>query len=286
MSFVQGSTVAYAVLVQTIKRFIATRQQQQLQLHADADTTPVLVTAASAPVVTDDADLPAPAQAIIQRASEISAKLPLGQATHAGSARVAMLEAVAALASLHAPSGDRTLVDSGCAERATVLFFALPFNNIIHGVVCPMIKGVLGATPAGALSAALVAPPIELHRQIVAAYRANEAATRVHAGKRLGYMGYVVEMVTALEQAATAVPDGAVALALKVLLLQIFLFCFRCLTPLSLLSYHRASHRGRPLPQPQPARAPATRCPWAECDRRHRAHTHGPGTMTWTTTTI
>lgn len=156
------------------------------------------------------------------RADEISAKLPLGSAVAAGSVRVAVLETVAALSALHHTDADTALVTSGCITHATDLFFALPWHNIIHGIVAGMFRSALQATPQGPLSVALVGSAVQLPARLTAAFRRNDEASAGHAGRRLGYMGHCVDLVLSLEQAATTAADGAIAAALKVINL------FRC----------------------------------------------------------
>jgi hypothetical protein len=138
--------------------------------HASADTEPVA--------------------SVVARLGDIAALLDLRGATAAGTARVAALEVVRALAALGADAVDQALAASGVLQHAVAMFFALPWNNIVHAVVAGMVCDVLAARPDGGLAAALVAAPVALAAHLAAVFRDNEqAASRPRHLARLGLMG-------------------------------------------------------------------------------------------------
>lgn len=81
----------------------------------------------------------------------------------------------------------------------------------MHGFVWQLVSDVLGTDSHGPLFQQLIRL---LPRKLVEATIHNQTQSTGLQGKRLGYMGFVPQMIARLEEIALGTPDGIVAEAL------------------------------------------------------------------------
>eukprot|EP00698_Gefionella_okellyi_P018249 TRINITY_DN5450_c0_g1_i1.p1 TRINITY_DN5450_c0_g1~~TRINITY_DN5450_c0_g1_i1.p1 ORF type:complete len:619 (-),score=177.32 TRINITY_DN5450_c0_g1_i1:17-1873(-) len=159
-------------------------------------------------------DFPSPAATVVARAAELSKLLAVTSGERVGSVRVAALELIASLVvSEQSAEVQQSLAESKVFIAALQLFFQYPWNNIVHIVVGAAVSDIV-RSGGGALFNSLLEEG-QLAARLVGALQANEEYSQGRPGRRLGYMGVVITILTQLESAAVEKPDGAVSAALK-----------------------------------------------------------------------
>jgi hypothetical protein len=141
-------------------------------------------------------DSPASSSSSSAPSAPLSVPGVLGSAPF-GSLRMKVVELCLVLARSGSVIVDQRLAELGVAQRLCAVWFAYPWNNLLHGLVESIVSSAL-EEPDAALTKAFWTDGL-LVETLVAGYERNEEQVRSKK-MRFGYMGHLIRAASTLEQ--------------------------------------------------------------------------------------
>ena len=115
-----------------------------------------------------------------------------------GSLKLGLVQLLETLFRLRSSEIDRAFLEGKILIAVLRLFFAFPWNSLLHRSVTAMIVAVLEGGDARAPLQRQLIDEAAIQRQVLDAYTQNQTAEASPKGRRRGYMGHLHQVACAI----------------------------------------------------------------------------------------